>query len=123
MMLARLARKELVRLEKRAVLLNAPHIVQQQRTLTATDAAAPRRLRRLKPKRSKWDTEFQMPDTGGLREAFTPDEDNFDDYLKKVSLSPWVPCPDPVARRVFDLLNAGPDDVSLCYQQLMWRKQ
>lgn len=114
-MLARVVRKELVDLQKRAVLLHAPQLLQRQTFATDT---APRRLRRLKPVRSRWDNEFKMPDTGGLREAFTPDEDNFDDYLRKVSLSPWVPTPDPVARRVLDLLHAGPDDVSLC---IMWR--
>ena len=115
-MLARIARKELVCLEKRAVLWNAPHVIIQHEsfaTNAAASASSPRRLRRLKPTRSRWDDEFKMPDTGGLEEAFTPEEDNFGDYLKKVSLSPWVPTPDPVARRVFDLLNAGPDDVSL----------
>jgi hypothetical protein len=54
-----------------------------------------------------------MPDTGGLSEAFEPDED-MNEYLKKASLSPWVPTPDPVGRRVLDLLNANKDDVSQC---------
>jgi hypothetical protein len=111
-MLARIAYKKLVCLEKRAILLNAPHaIILHESFATKGAAASPRRLRRLKPTRSRWDNEYRMPDVGGLEQAFTPDEDNFDDYLKKVSLSPWVPTPDPVARRVLDLLNAGPDDV------------
>jgi hypothetical protein len=115
-MLARIAYKKLVCLEKRAILLNAPHaIILHESFATKGAAASPRRLRRLKPTRSRWDNEYKMPDVGGLEQAFTPDEDNFDDYLKKVSLSPWVPTPDPVARRVLDLLNAGPDDVSFVF--------
>lgn len=51
-------------------------------------------------------------DRGGLHQAFKPLEGNFDDYLKKASLSPWVPVPDPVARKMLDLAKAGPEDVS-----------
>lgn len=35
-----------------------------------------------------------------------------DEYLTFASLSPWVPVPDVVARRCFDIVKAGPDDVS-----------
>mmetsp|Transcript_17969 Transcript_17969/g.27240 ORF Transcript_17969/g.27240 Transcript_17969/m.27240 type:complete len:433 (-) Transcript_17969:95-1393(-) len=38
-------------------------------------------------------------------------EVTMDEYLKFASLSPWVPCPDPVARRVFDIARTGPEDV------------
>ena len=99
----RVARRELSRplyLERRALLWNASRCY-----------SSGRRLRRLKPARSRWDTEFKMPDVGGLGAAFEPDED-MNEYLKKVSLSPWVPTPDPVARRVLDLLHANKDDVS-----------
>jgi len=34
-----------------------------------------------------------------------------DEYLKFASLSPWVPCPDPVARKMLDITQLGPDDV------------
>lgn len=34
-----------------------------------------------------------------------------DEYLKFASLSPWVPCPDPVARKLLDISQIGPDDV------------
>ena len=101
-LVARVARRELSRplcLEGRALLLN-----------TSRFSSSGRRLRRLKPARSRWNTEFKMPDVGGLGEVFEPDED-MNEYLKKVSLSPWVPTPDPVARRVLDLLNANKDDV------------
>ena len=37
--------------------------------------------------------------------------DSFDDYLKKSSLSPWVPTPDAVARRMLQLAQASPADV------------
>jgi len=113
MMLSRVAQRGLVRVEKRALLWNLPNSIRQAQ-FSSEKKAAPKRLRRLKPLRSRWDTEFKMPDAGGLREAFEPDEDDFADYLKKVSLSPWVPTPDPVARRVLDLLNASEEDVSPC---------
>lgn len=35
-----------------------------------------------------------------------------DEYLKFASLSPWVPCPDPVARKMLDISQIGPEDVS-----------
>lgn len=34
-----------------------------------------------------------------------------DEYLKFASLSPWVPCPDPVARKMLDITQIGPNDV------------
>ena len=34
-----------------------------------------------------------------------------DEYLKFATLSPWVPCPDPVARRALDVAKVGPEDV------------
>ncbi len=39
-------------------------------------------------------------------------ETTMDEYLKFATLSPWVPCPDPVARRCLDIAKAGPNDVS-----------
>lgn len=45
---------------------------------------------------------------GGWKvEPFSPSAD----YVKKVSMSPWVPSPDPVAKRMLELANAGPDDI------------
>lgn len=46
-----------------------------------------------------------------MLEGFRPSEDNFDDYLKKASLSPWVPVPDAVARKMLELAQAGPNDI------------
>jgi hypothetical protein len=36
---------------------------------------------------------------------------SMDEYLQFASLSPWVPCPDPVALRALDISKAGPNDV------------
>jgi hypothetical protein len=33
-----------------------------------------------------------------------------EDYVKKTSLSPWAPVPDAIARRLFDLAKAKPED-------------
>jgi hypothetical protein len=55
----------------------------------------------------------QGPDRGGLMEAYTHSQKNFDDYLTKASLSPWVPVPDPVAKRMLEIAEAGPEDVSV----------
>lgn len=37
--------------------------------------------------------------------------DSVDDYLKKSSLSPWVPTPDPVARRMLQLADTSAEDI------------
>ena len=77
--------------------------------------SSPRR-RRPPPSGAKYkllgqEEQSRQPDRGGLQHAFAPSEDNFDDYLKKASLSPWVPVPDPVARKMLEIAKAGPDDV------------
>ena len=46
-------------------------------------------------------------------------EVSMDEYLKFASLSPWVPCPDPVATRALDIARVGPDDVSSWYSNHM----
>lgn len=53
----------------------------------------------------------QLPDRGGLQQAFVPAEQDFGDYLAKASLSPWVPVPDPVARKMLEIAKAGPEDI------------
>lgn len=35
----------------------------------------------------------------------------FDEYLEIASLSPWVPTPDPVARRMLEIAEASEDDI------------
>lgn len=47
-----------------------------------------------------------IPMTTGLQH-----QNSFDDYLKKSSLSPWVPTPDSVARRMLQLAHTSADDI------------
>lgn len=70
--------------------------------------------RRKRPSFDKYpiENELKGPDRGGLMEAYTHSQKNFDDYLSKASLSPWVPVPDPIARRMLEIAEAGPEDVS-----------
>jgi len=55
----------------------------------------------------------ELPDRGGLQQAFAPAEKDFGDYLAKASLSPWVPVPDPVARKMLEIAQAGPEDIHI----------
>jgi len=71
-----------------------------------------------------------QPDQFGALDApFTPAENTMDEYLKKTSLSPWVPLPDVAIRKIFDLVDAGPDDTHVdlgsgdgrvCFQALQY---
>ncbi len=63
-------------------------------------------------------TEFQVKDmlestSTGLFVPRNKDgvEVTMGEYLKFANLSPWVPCPDAVAKRVLDIAKAGPDDI------------
>lgn len=47
---------------------------------------------------------------GNLSEPYKFREDDLESYLQKTSLSPWVPLPDAVARKVFDLAMVTPED-------------
>jgi len=47
---------------------------------------------------------------GKLEEPYEHREADLDAYLKKASLSPWVPVPDVVARKALDIAQAGPED-------------
>ena len=49
-------------------------------------------------------------DFGDLQLPYEHGEANIDDYLKKTSLSPWVPMPDSAARRMLDLAAATTSD-------------
>lgn len=77
-------------------------------------SSLPKRRRR---KKEGFDFENERPqkvNNGPIQlEGFRPAEDNFDDYLKKASLSPWVPVPDVVARKMLELAKAGPNDVGI----------
>jgi len=48
---------------------------------------------------------------GGLAAPYAASEGTTDEYLKKASLSPYVPTPDPVARKMLELAKAGSDDI------------
>ena len=63
-------------------------------------------------------TEFQVNDMleSTATGMFIPKNENGEEvtmgeYLKFASLSPWVPCPDAVARRALDIVNAGENDI------------
>jgi len=77
-----------------------------------------RRRRKPPPMPEKFRSSQEQPlgDHGGsISKPFQLSEDTMDDYLKKASLSPWVPVPDPVARKMLELAKAGPDDVRLIF--------
>jgi SAM-dependent methyltransferase len=52
----------------------------------------------------------EQPTFGKLERPYEHGETDIDAYLDKASLSPWVPIPDVIARKIFDLANAGPED-------------
>jgi hypothetical protein len=76
--------------------------------------------RRKRPKIGKGKVEGngpprQMPEIKGLTVPYSYGGENGEGseaYFKKVTLSPWVPIPDPIARKLFDMSAAGPEDVS-----------
>jgi hypothetical protein len=49
-------------------------------------------------------------DFGDLELPYEHGEASIDDYLKKTSLSPWVPMPDSAARKMLDLAAASTSD-------------
>ena len=51
-------------------------------------------------------TGLQLPYDFGDQDGLTGEE-----YHKKASLSPWVPIPDPIARKLFDMSTPTPEDV------------
>lgn len=56
-----------------------------------------------------------VPESAGLSQPYSfggEDGEGTEEYLKKTSLSPWVPIPDPIARNLFDMARTGPEDVS-----------
>ena len=82
--------------------------------------STPRR-RRSNPSKYPLQDHAIAPDPGGLRQAFVHGEEDFDTYLEKASLSPWVPVPDPIARKMLEIARAGPDDVGLSNCQMSSR--
>jgi len=55
----------------------------------------------------------ELPTNGssGLQEAYDHGYESFDEYTQMADLSPWVPLPDSVVRKVFDLAQANHDDI------------
>jgi hypothetical protein len=51
------------------------------------------------------------PAFGRLEEPYEHGETDMEEYLSKTSLSPWAPIPDAVARKVFDVAQAKPEDI------------
>jgi hypothetical protein len=49
-------------------------------------------------------------DFGDLQLPYEHGEENVDEYLKKTTLSPWVPMPDSAARKMMDLAAATASD-------------
>ena len=63
-------------------------------------------------------SEFQVTDMleSAATGMFIPknekgEEVSMGEYLEFASLSPWVPCPDAVARRALDIVKAGENDI------------
>mmetsp|Transcript_8464 Transcript_8464/g.10606 ORF Transcript_8464/g.10606 Transcript_8464/m.10606 type:complete len:335 (-) Transcript_8464:36-1040(-) len=68
--------------------------------------------------KKKKKTEFQVKDMleSTSSGVFIPTNKNGEEvtmgeYLEFANLSPWVPCPDAVAKRALDIANAGSEDV------------
>jgi len=73
-------------------------------------------LRRRRKYATRLDDKGNLPPSklksfGKLEEAYDHGEADMDTYLKKASLSPWVPVSDVVARKLMDLSKAGPNDI------------
>lgn len=73
-------------------------------------------LRRRRKYATRLDDKGNLPPSklksfGKLEEPYDHGEADNDTYLRKASLSPWVPVSDVVARKMMDLSKAGPDDI------------
>eukprot|EP00339_Tiarina_fusa_P002094 CAMPEP_0117012094 /NCGR_PEP_ID=MMETSP0472-20121206/10256_1 /TAXON_ID=693140 ORGANISM="Tiarina fusus, Strain LIS" /NCGR_SAMPLE_ID=MMETSP0472 /ASSEMBLY_ACC=CAM_ASM_000603 /LENGTH=313 /DNA_ID=CAMNT_0004715083 /DNA_START=85 /DNA_END=1026 /DNA_ORIENTATION=+ len=53
----------------------------------------------------------QLPTSSGMDQPFAYSGDNIAEYSEKANLSPWVPVPDSVARKIFDRADVKSDDV------------
>ena len=68
---------------------------------------APKRRPRRKKKKCEQFSEAKLatgvvPTTTSLESPFEYSGESIEDYKKKAELSPWVPVPDSVARKIFD---------------------
>ena len=74
----------------------------------ATDSNPPRRRPRRKKAKyeqfsdAKLATGGGVPTTSALEDPFQFSGDSIEEYREKTELSPWVPVPDSVARKIFD---------------------
>lgn len=69
-------------------------------------------LRRPRVLKTKIDAiSLDVPDTFRRPDPYEHGESSTEEYLKKTSLSPWVPVPDTIARKALDMTDAGPDDI------------
>jgi hypothetical protein len=59
--------------------------------------------------------------SGGQTEPIPQSESSLEEYQKKASLSPWVPAPESVIRRMLDMSKANSNDVSVKQQILNFR--
>lgn len=105
-------RNHLLLFSKRATLLELLNKESYSAVVGAsysTPSLSFRRQRRYKGKIP--DPFLPSQDGSGLQEPFQPSESNPQEYLKKASLSPWVPVPDAVARSMLDMADTNEDDI------------
>jgi hypothetical protein len=72
-------------------------------------------LRRSRKKFEKYATPqlgIHIPTSGGLDQPFEYSGQSIGEYSEKANLSPWVPVPDSVARKIFDRAVVTSEDVS-----------
>ena len=114
-------------------LLSQPAVVAQTTTKASRRTGSTRLLSshaRLRRRRHYQRPEFAAKTSSGfgkLQEPYQHQEDDLDSYLEKTSLSPWVPMPEVVARKVLDISQAGPEsdhvdlgsgDGRVCFQAI-----
>jgi SAM-dependent methyltransferase len=92
---------------KTSIIAATSNRAEQQHCFSTQTLRRPRIYRR--PEQQNAATPKQS-DFGKLEEPFEHGEADLETYLAKTSLSPWVPLPDVVARKVMDLSQAGTQD-------------
>ncbi|CAB9523655.1 RNA methylase [Seminavis robusta] len=95
-----------------------PPFTTATRSLSSTASSRIRRRKRAKFGTVKIEGTMpprELPEaTSSLNQPYSyggTEGESSDEYFKKTSLSPWVPIPDPIARKLFDMSAAGPDDI------------
>lgn len=102
--IARLTVKPIISQNRRAF-----HIC---RSFSSSASTAPTQRRR-RPRFETLKTSGTSLRFGRLETPYEHDEESMEDYLKKASLSPWVPLSDAAARKIFDLAQSTTDDVHI----------